>query len=162
MSQCLLCDFAVTENVATPSSDTRCSYLLWNFFLQANSKWEHLYFLKWWNKRRQSSLLKSTPLLKGSSVASPYPKTSLCHQHYCGFVRLVCQGGSTALLAPIYLARYSSVKNCYQDSMLILNLLHSKWWSKALQSLTLFRTFFGGGTKNVPGKLKFFFKSPHA
>lgn len=37
-----------------------------------------------------------------------------------------------------------------------LNLLHSKWRSKVLQILTLFRIFFGGSTENVPGKLKSF------
>lgn len=115
MNQCLVCGFAVA--VDTPSPDTRSSYLLWNLFLQANSNWEHLYFLKQWIKRRQSSLLKSTPFFEGNSVASPESQVIAVPQHYCGFARLVCQDGSTALPVSIYLARYSLGKNCCQDSM---------------------------------------------
>lgn len=87
-----------------------------SLFLQAESNWEHLYFFKWWIKRRQSSLLKSTPLLKGNSVASPEFQVMAVPPASLWFARLVCQGGSTALPVSIYLARYSSVKNCCQDS----------------------------------------------
>lgn len=91
---------------------TRSFYLLWNHFLQANSNWEHLYFLKQWIKRRQSTLLLSTPLFEGNSVASPKSQVIAVPPALLGFARLVCQGGSTELPASIYLARYSSGKDC--------------------------------------------------
>lgn len=146
------CDFAVTENIETLSPDARC------LFLQAKSNWEHLYFLKQWIKMRHSSLLKSTPLLRGNSVASPESHIITVPSALLWFARLVCQGGSTALPVSIYLARHSSVKNYFQDSMPRADSKFAAFQMEIKSSAVFnpFQILFGGGTVNVLGKLKYF------